>query len=112
MMPSYQHNNMVFVNVVADNYTTSDVVIIQYGKEKIIKRIYAEAGDTVEIKAEGIYINQVYITDNSDEYQETKYFLGENEYFVLGDNYAQSTDSRYFGIICKSEIVGKVIKFS
>lgn len=33
----------------------------------------------------------------------------DREYFVEGDNKQQSTDSRNFGPIDKSEIVGKVI---
>lgn len=108
MSPSYQHNNLVFVNTAAKNYSKNNVIILRYGKEKIIKRICAEQGDTVEIRADGIYINQVFITDNN-EYKEMQYFLRENEYFVLGDNYDQSTDSRYFGIISENQILGKVI---
>ena len=73
------------------------------------KKNNAKQSDTVEIRADGIYINQVFITNNNGEYKETKYFLVENEYFVLGDNYEQSTDSRYFGVINGNEIVGKVI---
>lgn len=34
------------------------------------------------------------------------YVLGEDEYFVLGDNRGKSTDSRIFGYIKKSEIRG------
>ncbi len=34
--------------------------------------------------------------------------LGENEYFVLGDNRNNSRDSRFLGTIKRNEIVGKV----
>ena len=109
MLPSYQHNDLVFANTLSDSYSTNDVVILRYGKEKIIKRIYAVQGDVVELRADGVYINKIFITCNSNKYEKVKYLLGESEYFVLGDNYEQSIDSRYFGVINQDEILGKVI---
>ena len=44
------------------------------------------------------------LPDNINTYNE----LSENEYFVIGDNYFHSTDSRHFGPIKKSMIIGKV----
>lgn len=35
--------------------------------------------------------------------------IRENEFFVVGDNKKESTDSREFGWVSKKEIVGKVI---
>jgi len=36
--------------------------------------------------------------------------LGHNEYFLLGDNTANSKDSRYFGPVHKDSIIGRVVK--
>ncbi len=37
--------------------------------------------------------------------------IPENQYFVLGDNRAESKDSRHFGPIPRENILGRVIKF-
>jgi signal peptidase I len=36
--------------------------------------------------------------------------LGPDEYFVLGDNSAESTDSRHFGPVSREAIQGKVMR--
>lgn len=41
--------------------------------------------------------------------EEPLLLLGSDEYFVLGDNRAHSYDSRYFGPIKRTEIIGKMI---
>ena len=35
--------------------------------------------------------------------------IGENEYFVMGDNRRNSMDSRYFGCVKKEDIKGLLI---
>ncbi|MBQ7975600.1 MAG: signal peptidase I [Clostridia bacterium] len=109
MYPTYKENNIIFVNTTVKDYSTNDVVVLYYGHEKIVKRICAESGDLVEIRNDGIYINGKYITENNANYDEVQYLLEDSEYFVLGDNYAQSIDSRHFGVVEAERIIGKVI---
>ncbi len=91
-----------------------DIVVLDeaYDNEKIIKRVIGMPGETVSIKNDKIYINGK-IIDNSFAYGTTsdvdKIELGEDEYFILGDNRLISKDSRYFGPVTKSEIIGKVV---
>ena len=82
-----------------------------------IKRIIGVPGDTVQIAGGKIYVNgEVYsdikvhdaITEPGLAINEMT--LGEDEYFVLGDNRNNSEDSRYatIGNISQKDIVGKV----
>ena len=69
-------------------------------------------GDKVKIRNNKIYINNKIIEDEyaygeTSDYDEIT--LGDDEYFVLGDNRLISKDSRYFGAIKKSDIKGKAI---
>lgn len=82
-----------------------------------IKRIIGLPGETVRIDDDGnIYINDVILEENFGA--ETMIdpglayggiTLGENQYFVLGDNRNHSSDSRVpsVGLIEKEDIIGK-----
>ena len=68
--------------------------------------------DTVEIKNGKIYVNDEEIEEEYAYGQTSDYdkiTLGDDEYFILGDNRPISKDSRYFGPVKKDEIIGKVI---
>ena len=91
-----------------------DIIVLDEEKdnEKIIKRVIGLTGDTVAIKKGKIYINDKVI-DDEYAYGETsdydKVTLGDDEYFILGDNRLISKDSRYFGPIKEKEIKGKIV---
>ena len=83
-----------------------------------IKRVLAVPGDTVEVHDNAVWINdeklpEPYIPDDylispGNATKNKTIFLGENEYFVSGDNRPYSSDSRAWGPIQKSDIIGKV----
>lgn len=106
-----------------------EVIVFKYPRDpsyKYIKRIIGLPGEKVEI-----IDSEVFITSNNETFEldepylpeETKQNwnrnnnfsieLGENQYFVMGDNRNYSSDSRIWGPVPRENIVGKVfIKLS
>ena len=77
-----------------------------------IKRIVGTPGDEILIKKNGqVFNNNIQvITENVAStviLDEIVIKLSEDEYFVLGDNRDNSFDSRLFGPITSSRIIGK-----
>ena len=83
------------VNIALYRFTEpkiGDVVVIAYAGDsriRFVKRIEGVPGDSVAING--------HLT-----------VLGDGEYYVLGDNRDHSTDSRVYGSIQRSQILGKV----
>lgn len=94
-----------------------DIVVFRYRTgEYFIKRVIGLPGETVQIIGGEVYINgELLGEDYGYEVMENAYraeepvVLGEDEYFVLGDNRNDSTDSRdeRVGNVNKSLIIGK-----
>lgn len=120
MLPAYHNWQIVVVSKFDAPYTYGDVITFTSEKfhATIVKRIVALPGDTVQISAGTLYVNcspsDVQIANKeitNSGIAATAITLGDDEYFVLGDNYDVSKDSRYpeIGCIKKSAIIGKVI---
>lgn len=95
------------------------IVFLPNGNEKshyYVKRVIGVPGDTVQIKNGRIYVNGTEFTEKVDVaaiedagLAADAVTLGDDEYFVLGDNRNNSEDSRYanIGNIKREYIIGK-----
>ena len=99
-----------------------DVIIFNYDENTTyVKRIIGLPGETVRIDQKGqIFINEQLLVENYGleaihannlGRANQPVLLGEDEYFVLGDNRNNSSDSRWpdVGNVQKEDIVGKVV---
>ncbi len=80
----------------------NDIVVVKNHEtgDTIIKRIYAVAGDTVDF----------YNVPDTWSLAHGEYKVPENQVYILGDNRPVSEDSRTFGPVDRTDILGKVIK--
>ena len=97
---SYSHGDLVLARVEIDGRA-----------ETVIKRVAAVPNDHLVIAGDALYVNGQrqewpYLADN-DIFVETT--LGDNEFFLLGDNSATSKDSRHFGFVTNRQISAKII---
>lgn len=86
-----------------------DIVVVKGEDEYLIKRVIGLPGETVEYKNDKLYIDGKYVKEDF-KHKETFDFsttLGKDEYFIMGDNRTNSTDSRVFGPISRDKIMGK-----
>jgi signal peptidase I len=92
-----------------------DIVFLEIPDERpMIKRIIGLPGETVEVRdsqvfVDGVLLEESYI-DNPPPY-EGSWTCGADEYFVLGDNRANSRDSHVFGPIPLEQISGRVLGY-
>lgn len=91
-------------------YQRGDVVVFKHNSSFYIKRIIGLPGEKIEIKDSKIYINSLILNENylTEKTSGTiNATLEKDEYFVLGDNRDASSDSRTWGILDKSLIIGR-----
>ena len=128
MEPTYFNGNRVLVTSLAGEAKKGDVVIIVHALEDtIIKRVVATEGQWVDfdaelgeltvdgepVKGEEFHIENgiTFVPEYPGKVMEFPQQVPEGCVFVLGDNRAHSTDSRYIdvGMVDRRNILGRVI---
>lgn len=121
MVPNFQNKDYLIIDELTYHFRDpqrGEVVVFKYPKDPsqyFIKRIIGLPGEHVEVLNGQIIINNetyldesVYLPEKPGNARKTSMTLGQNEYFVLGDNRGVSLDSRTWGSLERDLIVGKV----
>ncbi len=122
MYPTFHDGDYLVIDQLTYRFDTPErgsVVIFKYPYDTskyFIKRIIGLPGETIRIQngaitiennsnPEGFILDSSYITNTKEDNSVTT--LGQNEYFVLGDNRSNSSDSRIWGALNEEYIVGR-----
>ncbi len=127
MEPSFHGGDYLIVDEISYRFKSpqrGEVLVFKYPLDKsqrFIKRIIGLPGEKIDIEAGRITItsaigdkkllNEIYITTPFSEMllENSSLTLGQDEYYVMGDNRTHSFDSRNWGVLKKEDIVGRVI---
>lgn len=129
MEPNFDNWNYLIVDRLTYDFQAperGDVVVLNLPEDTsraLIKRIIGLPGETIELKGtdptvtivntahpDGFTLNEPYISPtNYGGASNTSITLGKDQYFVLGDNRKVSADSRTWGILPRTDIVGRVL---
>ena len=124
MEPNFHNNEFILTDKISyrfQNPKRGDVIIFRSPNNPdvdYIKRIIALPGEKVKAKNGYIYVDETklsekYLNDLTFLFPTSKLqndidiIVPQDEYFVLGDNRPHSSDSREFGPISRSSIIGK-----
>jgi len=94
----------------------NDIIVFELEDrdDDYVKRVVGLPGDKILLKDNRVFVNGALLEDNyvknknNLNYVNAVYEVPENRLFVLGDNRNNSRDSREFGFISTTNIVGRV----
>ncbi len=128
MEPNFYDHEYLIIDEISYRFNEKergDIIVFRNPKnpqEFFIKRLIGLPGEEVQIQdgvitifnddfPEGKILPEPYLAEGTSTYanDENKIKVGDNEIFVLGDNRGSSKDSRVFGPVNKSFVVGKVM---
>lgn len=122
MSPTFETGHYLIIDKISYTFNAParyDVIVMKFPEDTsrdFIKRIIGLPGETVQIKdgvvtiinaanPTGFKLDQSFVTYT--KLDNTTTTLPSNEYYVMGDNRAGSYDSRAWGPLPKSDIIGK-----
>jgi signal peptidase I len=118
MLPALEHNDRILVTRGYSTPERGDVVAFfaverDGSRVRLLKRVVAVPGDSVEIVGDSAYVNGELslvaptATVSPDGWRSGPITVPEGTVFVLGDNRPESLDSRIFGPVPLSSVIGR-----
>jgi signal peptidase I len=118
MAPHIASGEVVLINTLDYRFRAparGDIIAFRHNSgdssEVFIKRVVGIPGDRVRIDRGAVYVNGNALREPYVQYADQRSFpertVPEGSLYVLGDNRAASDDSRFWGFVAKSDVIGK-----
>ena len=105
-------NGDVVLGLANTNLDRGDKIVFERGSDWLLKRIVGMPGEHIRVVRGMLFINGKYTREDyvtfNDERFEFVCQLGPDEFFVMGDNRPNSSDSRHVGPVKRSRILYEV----
>ncbi|HEX3465678.1 MAG TPA: signal peptidase I [Candidatus Elarobacter sp.] len=119
MEPRVRAGEIVLINTLAYRFGTvrrGDVIAFRHDAptaETYIKRVVALPGERVEVRDGAVIVDGRELVEPYVQFRDRRsapaVLVPPHAYYVLGDNRAESDDSRNWGVLHDSDIVGKAL---
>ena len=117
MLPAFSDGDKLLTDKDLSDLKRGDIITFLYPKDRsksYVKRIIGLPGETVEIREGKTYINgqifdEPYVEEQHNQSKPSfpPREVSKYQYFVMGDNRDNSSDSRYWGTVDEKLITGK-----
>lgn len=115
MLPTLKSGERILVDKRAYVYVDpikGDIVGMMDPNEpalQYVKRVIASSNDVIEVNGFDVRVNDKPIYKVSGYAQKKRIVIPKGYFFVMGDNRQVSYDSREFGLVPRSNIIGKAV---
>ena len=117
MKPAFNDGDRILISKIPGELKRGDLITFLYPRDRskwYFKRIIGLPNETIELRGGKVYINGELLDEPyvDESYNQAKadfppQKIPEYQYFVMGDNRDNSSDSRYWGTVDRELITGK-----
>lgn len=116
MLPTLHEGQYLIINKLIyylEEPQRGDIIVLHFPNDRsrdFIKRVIGVPGDTVEISNGQVRVNDVLLSEpyaSAPPNNNTTWQVPEDQFFVVGDNRPNSSDSRSWSFLPREDIIGR-----